>query len=209
VTRKSDCLYDTLGDIPICLGHRRHTENGPIKKRESLASHEYLYGMSKASKRKILSTGSAIRSDSPSALTFGMQRRTNLRSNKGDGLHTEAAAPLWPGEKAIENGNPEEQIPFRFTANSNFDFVCDTITPVSDASESPFVFTGKIERVLLDISDIEFNELVGTGSWTSPRYYSPTRIPKLCSLDDQYRSRGARNGHHSAPTGDDEAEDAV
>lgn len=65
------------------------------------------------------------------------------------------------GEKAIENGNLEEQKPFRFTANSNFDFVCDTITPVSDPSESPFVFTGKIERVLLDISDIEFNELVG------------------------------------------------
>ena len=74
-----------------------------------------------------------------------------MRSDKGDGLHTERAAPLWPGEKAIENGNLEEQKPFRFTANSNFDFVCDTITPVSDPSESPFVFTGKIERVLLDL----------------------------------------------------------
>ncbi len=147
------------------LRRRRHKANGPIKKRESLASHECLYDMSKASKRKILSPGSAIHSDGASALTSGIQRRTNLRANKGDGLHTETAAPLWPGEKAIENGNLEEQIPFRFMANSNFDFVCDTITPVSDPSESPFVFTGKIERVLLDISASSATSWLGR-----PRY---------------------------------------
>jgi hypothetical protein len=35
----------------------------------------------------------------------------------------------------------------------------DTISPVSDQYESPFPFTGKIKRVVIDISDASFAEL--------------------------------------------------
>jgi hypothetical protein len=34
------------------------------------------------------------------------------------------------------------------------------VTPVSDQYESPFPFTGTIKRVLVDISDAEFQDLV-------------------------------------------------
>ena len=37
---------------------------------------------------------------------------------------------------------------------------CDTVSPVSDLCESPFPFTGKIRRVLVDISDSEFQDVV-------------------------------------------------
>lgn len=36
----------------------------------------------------------------------------------------------------------------------------DSITPVSDQYKSPFPFTGTIRRILVDISDAEFQDLV-------------------------------------------------
>jgi arylsulfatase len=40
-----------------------------------------------------------------------------------------------------------------------FDVGFDSVTPVSDDYESPFRFTGKLTRVVLDVSDASFDEL--------------------------------------------------
>jgi hypothetical protein len=63
------------------------------------------------------------------------------------------------GEKVIGEGRFEKQAAFRFTVQEGFDIGCDTVTPVSDQYESPFPFTGKIKRVMVDISNKAFEEL--------------------------------------------------
>lgn len=40
-----------------------------------------------------------------------------------------------------------------------FDVGSDTISPVSNKYESPFPFTGKIKRVIIDISEASFADL--------------------------------------------------
>ena len=40
------------------------------------------------------------------------------------------------------------------------DVGCDLVSPVSDQYESPFAFTGTIKRILVDVSDAEFKDLV-------------------------------------------------
>jgi hypothetical protein len=57
------------------------------------------------------------------------------------------------GEKVIGKGRFEKQVPFRLTVNETFDVSCDLVSPVSDQYESPFAFTGKIKRILVDISN--------------------------------------------------------
>lgn len=68
-------------------------------------------------------------------------------------------AILHMGDKVIGEGRFEKQIPYRFTVNEGFDVGSDTITPVSDQYHSPFPFTGKIKRVVVDISEASFEEL--------------------------------------------------
>ena len=36
---------------------------------------------------------------------------------------------------------------------------CDTCSPVSDLYESPFAFTGQINKVMVDISEATFDQL--------------------------------------------------
>jgi len=72
---------------------------------------------------------------------------------------TGGTVTLRVGEKVIGEGRFDRQVPYRFTVNETFDIGCDTITPVSEAYESPFQFTGTIKRVLVDVSDIEFQDL--------------------------------------------------
>ena len=64
------------------------------------------------------------------------------------------------GEKVVGEGRFKKQVPYRFTVNETFDVGCDTVSPVSDLYDSPFPFTGTIKRVLVDISDVEFQDLV-------------------------------------------------
>jgi len=64
------------------------------------------------------------------------------------------------GEKVIGKGKFAKQVPYRFTVNETFDIGCDTVTPVSDQYQSPFEFTGTIKQALVDISDVEFQDLV-------------------------------------------------
>jgi arylsulfatase len=63
------------------------------------------------------------------------------------------------GEKVIGEGRFDRQVAYRFTVNETFDVGCDTITPVSEAYESPYRFTGSIKRVLVDVSELEFQDL--------------------------------------------------
>jgi arylsulfatase A-like enzyme len=73
---------------------------------------------------------------------------------------TGGTVTLRMGEKVIGKGRFEKQVPFRFTVNETFDVGCDLVSPVSDQYESPFRFTGAIKRILVDISDVEFQDLV-------------------------------------------------
>lgn len=67
---------------------------------------------------------------------------------------------LHVGEQVIGEGRFEKQVPYRFTVNETFDVGCDTVTPVSEAYESPGTFTGTIKRVMVDVSEATFDELV-------------------------------------------------
>ena len=68
-------------------------------------------------------------------------------------------AVLHLGTKAIGEGRFEKQVPYRFTVQEGFDVGSDTISPVSNKYKSPFSFTGKINRVIIDISKASFAEL--------------------------------------------------
>jgi hypothetical protein len=68
-------------------------------------------------------------------------------------------AILHMGDKAIAEGRFDKQVPYRFTVNEGFDVGSDTISPVSDQYESPFLSTGKLKRVVIDISKASFAEL--------------------------------------------------
>ncbi len=82
-----------------------------------------------------------------------------IQCDKEGQMGTGGTVTLRLGEKVIGEGHFKKQVPFRFTVNETFDVGCDTITPVSDRYESPFPFTGKIKRVLVDISDTDFKDL--------------------------------------------------
>jgi hypothetical protein len=82
-----------------------------------------------------------------------------VRVDKENSFGTGGKVTLRMGEKVIGEGRFEKQVPFRFTVNESFDVGCDTVTPVSDQYETPFVFTGRMKRVMVDISDKAFAEL--------------------------------------------------
>jgi len=65
---------------------------------------------------------------------------------------------LRAGEQILGEGRFEKQIPYRYSLET-FDVGLDSVTPVSDDYESPFPYTGKITRVVLDVSDACFDEL--------------------------------------------------
>ena len=65
---------------------------------------------------------------------------------------------LRAGKQVLGEGRFEKQIPYRYGLET-FDVGFDSVTPVSDDYESPFPYTGKITRVVLDVSDASFDEL--------------------------------------------------
>jgi arylsulfatase len=83
-----------------------------------------------------------------------------IKVDKEGTFGTGGKVTLRLGEKVIGSGTFAKQVPFRFTVNETFDVGCDTVSPVSDLYESPFPFTGTIARVLVDVSDAEFSDLV-------------------------------------------------
>ncbi|HZF41627.1 MAG TPA: arylsulfatase, partial [Blastocatellia bacterium] len=82
-----------------------------------------------------------------------------IKVDKEGKMGTGGTVTLRLGEKKIGEGRFEKQVPLYFTANETFDVGCDTCSPVSDQYESPFAFTGKIKRVVVDISEKAFEEL--------------------------------------------------
>ena len=63
------------------------------------------------------------------------------------------------GKKSIGTGRFEKQVAGYFTVNEGFDVGCDTVSPVSDLYESPFPFTGRMIKVVVDVSEASFEEL--------------------------------------------------
>jgi hypothetical protein len=61
--------------------------------------------------------------------------------------------------QTIGQGRFDQQVAGYFTANETFDVGCDTCSPVSDLYESPFAFTGQINKVMVDISEATFDQL--------------------------------------------------
>lgn len=82
-----------------------------------------------------------------------------IECDKEGKLATGGKVILRKGETVIGTGTFEKQIYGRFTVNETFDVGCDTLTPVSSLYESPFAFTGKIKRVMVDVSERSFEDL--------------------------------------------------
>jgi arylsulfatase len=82
-----------------------------------------------------------------------------IKVDKEGKFGTGGTVTLRLGEKVIGKGRFERQVPYRFTVNETFDIGCDMVSPVSEMYESPFPFTGTIKRVLVDVSDADFQDL--------------------------------------------------
>jgi arylsulfatase len=74
-------------------------------------------------------------------------------------FQTGGAVTLRLGKESIGEGRFDKQIGGFFTANESFDIGCDTCSPVSDRYETPFAFTGTLERVIVDVSEATFEQL--------------------------------------------------
>jgi len=82
-----------------------------------------------------------------------------IKVDKQGKFGTGGSTTLRRGKKKIGQGRFEQQVAGYFTVNEGFDVGCDTCSPVSDRYASPFAFTGKILRVLVDISEATFEDL--------------------------------------------------
>jgi arylsulfatase len=72
---------------------------------------------------------------------------------------TRGTVTLHLGKQKIGEGRFEKQVPVYFTPNETFDVGCDTCSPVSELYESPFPFTGAILKVMVDVSELTFEQL--------------------------------------------------
>ena len=82
-----------------------------------------------------------------------------VKVDKEGKFETGGTVTLRLGKKAIGEGRFEKQIGGFFTANESFDIGCGTVSPVSDLYETPFPFTGKIIKVMVDVSEATFEQL--------------------------------------------------
>jgi arylsulfatase len=72
---------------------------------------------------------------------------------------TGGSVTLRLGKEPIGEGRFEKQVPVYFTPNETFDVGCDTCSPVSDQYASPFPFTGTVLKVMVDVSELTFEQL--------------------------------------------------
>jgi arylsulfatase A-like enzyme len=82
-----------------------------------------------------------------------------VKVDKQGKFETGGTVTLRLDKKVVGEGRFEKQIGGFFTANESFDIGCDTCSPVSDLYETPFAFTGKIIRVMVDVSEATFENL--------------------------------------------------
>jgi arylsulfatase len=82
-----------------------------------------------------------------------------VKVDKEGKFETGGMVTLRVGKKKIGEGRFEKQIGGFYTANESFDVGCDTCSPVSNLYETPFAFTGRIIKVMVDISEATFEDL--------------------------------------------------
>lgn len=70
---------------------------------------------------------------------------------EGPGLGKGGTVTLAVDGAQIAQGRVEKTVPVRFTLDETFDVGLDTGTPVTEAYEVPFRFTGKINKVTIDL----------------------------------------------------------
>jgi arylsulfatase len=82
-----------------------------------------------------------------------------VKVDKEGQFGTGGTVTLRLGRKQIGEGRFDKQVAGYFTVNETFDVGCDTVSPVSDLYESPFAFTGRIVKVMVDVSEATFEEM--------------------------------------------------
>jgi len=76
---------------------------------------------------------------------------------KHDGGGSARAAPArsaWTASR-WRRGGSERTTPFRFSMDETFDVGEDTGTPVSQEYDVPFAFTGQIDKLVIDLSELK------------------------------------------------------
>jgi arylsulfatase len=71
----------------------------------------------------------------------------------GGGYGKGGKVTLLVNGKPVGSGRVEKTEAARFSADETFDIGCDTGSPVSDAYQAPFRFTGKIKKVEIKLED--------------------------------------------------------
>jgi arylsulfatase len=71
----------------------------------------------------------------------------------GGGVGKGGTLTLMVDDKQVVQGRIERTIPFRFSLDETLDIGEDTGTPVSEDYRVPFKFTGKLNRVVVRLSD--------------------------------------------------------
>jgi hypothetical protein len=74
----------------------------------------------------------------------------------GDGLAKGGSVVMFVNDKKVAGGKVDKTIFARFSADETFDTGLDTGSPVSDLYQSPFKFTGTINRIEVDIAPTKF-----------------------------------------------------
>lgn len=82
-----------------------------------------------------------------------------IQCDKEGEFATGGTATLRVGEEVVGEGRFDKQVGTRFTVGESFDVGCDLITPVSKLYESPAAFNGVIRQVMIDTSDVTFDDL--------------------------------------------------
>ena len=77
----------------------------------------------------------------------------------GGGVAKGGAVTMFVNDKKVAEGRVEKTIFGRFSADETFDTGFDTGSPVSDLYQSPFKFTGALDRIEIDIAPTKFGAL--------------------------------------------------
>jgi arylsulfatase len=77
----------------------------------------------------------------------------------GGGLAKGGSVAMFVNDKKVAEGKVEKTIFARFSADETFDTGLDTGSPVSDLYQSPFKFSGAINRIEVDIAPTKFGAL--------------------------------------------------
>jgi arylsulfatase A-like enzyme len=77
----------------------------------------------------------------------------------GGGLGKGGVVTLFVNDKQVAQGRVEKTVPARFSADETFDIGIDTGSPISNDYESPFNYSGTIEKVVIDLETGKLSSL--------------------------------------------------